>query len=160
MLCYDIVLVLLLAWLEQLKQKFVDALGSILEKRGIQQSNLDNCLWSQDAIRAAIKRDGLGEKLDEDIPTTFDHNSCVDCSYGYSITCECMSHLSTLQKQAQDANKRLQALVEIRERMVEAAETIISPDQQVASRSSLSSALVEGEQQDGTLHTKITESNS
>lgn len=108
----------------QLKQKFVDALGTILEKRGVQQSNLDNCMWSQDAIRAAIKRDGVSEKSEEDgiAELTFDHSTCVDCSYGYSITCECMSHLSTLQKQAQDANKRLQALVEIRERMMEAAE--------------------------------------
>lgn len=107
----------------------MDSLGAVLEKRGVQQSNLDNCLWSLEAIRAAIKRDGVSRDHDDDCssaesaePLTFDHSRCVDCSYGYSITCECMSHLSTLQKQAQDANKRLQALVEIRERMMEASE--------------------------------------
>lgn len=113
-----------------MKQKFVDSLSAILEKRGVQQSNLDNCLWSLDAIRSAVKRDGFSDKYFESSPNgtpqspdcTFDHSRCVDCSYGYSLTCECMSHMSTLQKQAQDANKRLQALVEMREKMVEAAE--------------------------------------
>ncbi|RYG68750.1 hypothetical protein EON64_04470 [archaeon] len=108
-----------------MKQKFVDHLGYLLEKRGVQQSNLDNCLWSLDAIRTAIRRDGIYDDPHSDhsvANTPFDHFRCLDCSFGYSITCECMSHLSTLQKQAQDANKRLQALVEIRERMTEAAE--------------------------------------
>jgi hypothetical protein len=126
-----------------LKQKFVDYLGAILEKRGVQQSNLENCLWSLEAIKAAIKRDGITEKSDyinlpEDLAImTFDHARCVDCSYGYAITCECMSHLSTLQKQAQDANKRLQALVEVRERMVEAAE-LLNQQQQLEGRNSFS----------------------
>jgi hypothetical protein len=37
---------------------------------------------------------------------------------------DCISHLAALQKQALDANKRLQALVEMRERMFEASEAM------------------------------------
>ncbi len=107
-------------------------LAHILEKRGIQQSNLDNCLWSLDALKNAVKREGIANTaaatLNEGEESTdrnsFDHGRCTDCSYGYSMACDCMSHLAALQKQAQDANKRLQSLVEIREKMFEAAENL------------------------------------
>lgn len=114
-------------------------LAYILEKRGVQQSNLDNCLWSLDALKTVVKREGIatpnspngsssysysndpdGGQTEEQV--TFDHSRCADCSYGYSMACDCMSHLAALQKQAQDANKRLQSLVEIRERMLETVE--------------------------------------
>ena len=36
----------------------------------------------------------------------FDHSRCSDCSYGYSITCDCTNHMTNLQKQGQDANDR------------------------------------------------------
>ena len=36
----------------------------------------------------------------------FDHSRCSDCSYGYSITCDCTNHMVTLQKQGQEANDR------------------------------------------------------
>ncbi len=56
----------------------------------------------------------------ESEPMFFDHSRCADCSYAYSITCDCTNHFSALQKQATDANQKLQALVEIREKMSEA----------------------------------------
>lgn len=101
-------------------------LAYILEQRGIQQSNLDNCLWSLDAIKSAVKREGValdGEDKDSDIQK-FDHSRCTDCSIGYSMSCDCMSHFTALQKQAQDANQRLLSLVEIRERMSEAVDAL------------------------------------
>lgn len=53
---------------------------------------------------------------------TFDHSRCQDCSYAYSITCDCTNHFAALNKQAVEANQKLQALVEIREKMSEAYE--------------------------------------
>jgi hypothetical protein len=104
----------------------VSYLAYILERRGIQQSNLDNCLWSLDAIKAAVKREGIShaDDAEEQVERTFDHARCTDCGYGYSMACDCMSHFQALQKQAQDANRRLLALVEVRERMLEAAENL------------------------------------
>ena len=87
-------------------------------------------MWSLDAIKAAVKREGVAastassESDDSQDRNSFDHSRCTDCSYGYSMACDCMSHLAALQKQAQDANRRLQMLVEVRERMLEAAETL------------------------------------
>ena len=57
---------------------------------------------------------------------TFDHARCQDCSFGYLKTCDCTNHLSALQKQSQDANDRLQQLVEMRERVYEEAEKLIA----------------------------------
>lgn len=111
----------------------------------MQQMNVDNCLWSLDALKAVVKREGLGPSSqpstapppadidaanngeasvveEEREVTTFDHARCADCAYGYSMAGDCISHLAALQKQAQDANKRLQMLVEMRERMMEASE--------------------------------------
>lgn len=111
----------------------------------MQQMNVDNCLWSLDALKAVVKREGLGPSssqpstmppladvdnanngevvVEEDREVvTFDHSRCADCAYGYSMAGDCISHLAALQKQAQDANKRLQMLVEMRERMMEASE--------------------------------------
>jgi PHP family Zn ribbon phosphoesterase len=84
-----------------------------------------------DALKAAIKREGvqeeviLDQKLDPEL-LSFDHNRCTDCAYSYAMACDCMSHLTALQKQVHDANKRLQSLVEIRERMREAYETVVA----------------------------------
>jgi hypothetical protein len=113
----------------QLREKFVGYLAYLLEKRGIQQSNLDNCMWSLDAIKSAVKREGVASTSSSENDETqernsFDHARCTDCSFGYSMSCDCMSHLAALQKQAQDANRRLQMLVEVRERMLEAAEIL------------------------------------
>lgn len=93
-------------------------------------------MWSLDALKSAVKREGIApnspngssssisdaEVIPVEDQITFDHSRCADCSYGYSMACDCMSHLAALQKQAQDANKRLQSLVEIRERMLETVE--------------------------------------
>jgi hypothetical protein len=126
-------------------------LAAVLERRGLQQMNVDNCLWSLDALKTVVKREGLGgnssdsgnnsnnnssghthgsgsaesgaDADDKDF-LTFDHSRCTDCAYGYSMAGDCISHLAALQKQALDANKRLQALVEIRERMNEVSDTL------------------------------------
>ncbi len=85
-------------------------------------------MWSLDAIKAAVKREGVANVTTENDEmqdrNSFDHSRCTDCSFGYSMACDCMSHLAALQKQAQDANRRLQMLVEVRERMLEAAESL------------------------------------
>lgn len=52
----------------------------------------------------------------------FDHARCTDCSYGFSMASDCINHLAALQKQALNASERLQELVEMRERMLEASE--------------------------------------
>jgi hypothetical protein len=91
-----------------------------------------------DALKAAIKREGINEenalddKLDPEL-LSFDHKRCADCSYGYAMACDCMSHLTALQKQVHDANKRLQSLVEIRERMREAFEAVLAANDTSAS---------------------------
>ena len=54
----------------------------------------------------------------------FDHSRCSDCSYGYSMTCDCAAHLEALQQQAHCANDRLHQLVEIREQLSEEAERL------------------------------------
>lgn len=104
---------------------------SILEKRVIQQTNLDNCVWSLDAIKNAVKREGLAEnQLSHDSSglnntnDNFDHSMCEDCSYSYAMACDCVSHLEILQKQALDANQRLQSIVEIREKMIDSSNTL------------------------------------
>jgi hypothetical protein len=88
-----------------------------------------------DALRTAMKREGFneegngfdetGQKLDPEL-LSFDHQRCADCSYGYAMACDCMNHLTALQKQVHDANKRLQALVESRERLREAYEVVVA----------------------------------
>ncbi len=101
----------------------------LLEKRGVQQSNLDNCIWSMDALKSAIKREGVideNNELEDDNIFSFDHSRCADCAYGYAVACDCMSHITALQKQVHDANKRLQSLVEIRERMRESYESVMA----------------------------------
>lgn len=111
--------------------------------------NVDNCLWSLDALKTVVKREGLAsgnsnsansssnnnsssssaseavldEGEDRDL-LVFDHSRCTECAYGYSMAGDCISHLAALQKQALDANKRLQLLVEMRERMYEASEAM------------------------------------
>jgi hypothetical protein len=111
--------------------------------------NLDNCERSYQAISLMIHRSGVDDSRspkenrswESDIemslpPITFDHSRCADCSYGYSITCDCTNHLAALQQQALDANQRLQALVEMREKMCEVAEEFLAN-----TRESFSSAL-------------------
>jgi hypothetical protein len=129
-----------------LRQKCVGLLAAVLERRGLQQMNVDNCLWSLDALKTVVKREGLGGSSsdpainnssssssgsaeagadsEEKDMLTFDHSRCTDCAYGYSMAGDCISHLAALQKQALDANKRLQALVEIRERMNEVSDSM------------------------------------
>jgi len=119
-----------------MRENFVQLLAVILEKRGVQQSNVENCMWSLEALRGATKREGLapsahdgdGEEGIDGHGATFDHSRCADCSYGYAMACDCMSHLSALQKQANEANSRLQLLVEARERMMESNELISQLD--------------------------------
>jgi hypothetical protein len=156
-----------------MRENFVQLLAVILEKRGVQQSNIDNCTWSLESLRGATKRDGIPTVLSrgsmgdpaapEDVteaepvatssssapvPSSsstaaevFDHSRCADCSYGYAMACDCMNHLTALQKQANDANTRLQLLVEARERMMESNELIIQLDQNPELRNSLINGL-------------------
>lgn len=91
-------------------------------------ANLENCERFLETISHLIKRGGdniiyTEEDSTAEIPK-FDHSRCSDCSYGYSITCDCSNHLSALQKQALEANMRLQSLVEMREKMAEASEEL------------------------------------
>lgn len=51
------------------------------------------------------------------VPYTFDHSRCRDCSYSHAITSDCTNHMATLQRQAGEANARLMELVMMRERM-------------------------------------------
>eukprot|EP01038_Epipyxis_sp_PR26KG_P010107 gene10107-13583_t len=114
--------------LRQVREKFVTCLGAILENRGTHLANLENCERSLEALNIIIKRGGAtsyGEDIDPNVGVLkFDHDRCSDCSYGYSITCDCTNHLAALQKQAVEANMRLQALVEMRERMTEVSDEI------------------------------------
>lgn len=66
------------------------------------------------------------------------------------MACDCLAHIEALQKQAQDANKRLQMLVEVRERMAEAADamaisqnnTVSTPTSSSSNSSATSSSIV------------------
>lgn len=106
----------------------------LLESRETQMNNLDNSDRSLQAVSFLIKRGGIdstgaggGDPLtdaDSEI-LTFDHSRCADCSYAYSITCDCTNHFAALQKQATEANQKLQCLVEIREKMSEAYDQML-----------------------------------
>jgi hypothetical protein len=72
-------------------------------------------------ISPSVVTNLLDDLNDPDL-MTYDHARCADCSYGYSMAVDCINHLAALQKQALDANKRLQSLVEMRERMLEASD--------------------------------------
>lgn len=97
-----------------------------------------------DALKTAIKREGISDDLEENGAKvdpellSFDHNRCTDCAYGYAMACDCMTHLTALQKQVHDANKRLQALVESRERMREAYEAVVTSQENGQGRTSFS----------------------
>lgn len=113
----------------QIREKFVSCLAAVLESRGTHLANLENCERSLETVTAIIKR-GAGdfafmsdEETKQPIPS-FDHDRCSDCSYAYSITYDCTNHLMALQKQALEANQRLQALVEMRERLAETSEEL------------------------------------
>lgn len=110
-------------------------MAALLESRETQMNNLDNSDRSLQAVSLLIRRGGIGEAngdLDggsnsEDCePMTFDHSRCADCSYAYSITCDCTNHFAALQKQALEANEKLQALVEIREKMSEVYDQMVA----------------------------------
>eukprot|EP01036_Dinobryon_divergens_P029170 gene29170-38234_t len=102
----------------QIRVKFLNYLQILLEKRSIEQFNLDNCEKSLHALASLVNRTGVTDApASVDDGMAFDHSRCSDCSYGYSITCDCTNHMITLQKQGQDANDRLRELVVMREKM-------------------------------------------
>lgn len=97
-------------------------LAAVLENRGTEIANLDNCQRSLEAIQEMQKRSGVaGAEAAEEAEAlpSFDHSRCADCSYSYSITCDCTNHMAALQQQGVDANQRLQQLVEMREKLTE-----------------------------------------
>lgn len=104
----------------------VKSLSELLEARETHLSNLDNCKSSRTKILTLLKRDGSSSAVASEAAAEhglegFDHSRCTDCSIGFTITCDCTTHLAALQKQGQDANDMLQSLVEIREQMTEVA---------------------------------------
>ncbi len=113
-------------------------MAALLESRETQMNNLDNSDRSLQAVSVLIRRGGIGEvsvigldmdgcgHMDDCEPMTFDHSRCADCSYAYSITCDCTNHFAALQKQALEANQKLQSLVEIREKMSEVYDQMVS----------------------------------
>ena len=99
----------------------------------MQQSHVDHCLSSLDALQQVVSRPnnntpshgtGNGAVEEERESNSFEHTRCADCSYGYTMADDCLSHLAALQKQAIEANLRLHALVETRERMIDAMEAM------------------------------------
>jgi hypothetical protein len=119
----------------QLREKFVGCMAALLESRETQMNNLDNSDRSLQAVSLLIRRGGIGEAglvgldmdgADDCEPMTFDHSRCADCSYAYSITCDCTNHFAALQKQAMEANQKLQSLVEIREKMSEVYDQMLA----------------------------------
>jgi hypothetical protein len=118
-----------------LREKFVGCMAALLESRETQMNNLDNSDRSLQAVILLIRRGGIGDisvdasegiTNDDCEQMTFDHSRCADCSYAYSITCDCTNHFAALQKQALEANQKLQALVEIREKMSEVYDQMLA----------------------------------
>lgn len=115
--------------LRKIRERFVAFLANLLETRGTQLANLDNCEKAMQLIDGIISRNkGLGiedtKEIEKEEKYTYDHSRCADCSYGYSMTYDCTNHLAALRKQALEANTRLQSIVEIRERIADENERL------------------------------------
>lgn len=110
----------------------LDALKTVVKREGLGSDNNSNNnnsshynnLDSNNTNDSAEQSHSNNISQEEKDLLTFDHSRCSDCSYGYSMATDCISHLAALQKQALDANKRLQSLVEMRERMNEVADAM------------------------------------
>lgn len=111
--------------LREVRDKFVSALQQVLMQKETATVNLENCKESQTVLTNLLKRDV--EEHNTESP--FDHSRCTDCSCVHALTCDCTEHLSMLQTQSSEANKRLQMLVEVRERMRECWEQLKNIDE-------------------------------
>ncbi len=114
-------LTMYLGSLRELREKCVKHLNHLLEEKEAHMSNHYNCETALQKLAAFLKKDHPGDYSDN-IDEIFDHSLCTDCLCCYSLTNECMNHLTALQEQVQCANKRLQDLVEIRENINEIAD--------------------------------------
>jgi hypothetical protein len=94
----------------------------VVKREGLGGSSSDPAINNSSSSSSGSAE--AGADSEEKDMLTFDHSRCTDCAYGYSMAGDCISHLAALQKQALDANKRLQALVEIRERMNEVSDSM------------------------------------
>jgi hypothetical protein len=108
--------------IRDLRSKHVYNLSRLLEHKESFQLNLQNCTESGLVLTTLLRRDISDIEVEKQKP--FDHSRCADCSFAHAMTCDCTEKLKALQSQATEANKRLQMLVEVRERMKEVAETL------------------------------------
>lgn len=94
----------------------------MLERREINQSNVENAAESRQTLLNLLRKDHSPEELLKS-RAVFDHSKCADCVRAHNDAVTCIEDMVFLFTNAMAGNQKLHDLVEHRERMRDAAET-------------------------------------